>query len=229
MRIRLAALALTLAALPAHADMLTRRDRIHGTQVDYKVLLPPAYDPRRAYPLVLVFTGGAQTLPQAQNVLEVDWQAEAQKRGYILVSPAAPGGQLFFENGDKVFPAFLDKILKDYKVAGKIHVAGYGAGGLSAFHIAAQYPGYFSTVTGYPGMVQDQDTDPLSALKPLCVYMHLGARDRGWRGDMQTQAAQLHSLGVRVRLTIEWRQTHRLDTDQWRLARRLFDEIESCR
>ncbi len=209
--------------------MLTRRDRIDGTQVDYKVLLPPAYDPRRAYPLVLVFTGGAQTLPQAQNVLEVDWQAEAQKRGYILVSPAAPGGQLFFDNGDKVFPAFLDKILKDYKVAGKIHVAGYGAGGLSAFHIAAQYPDYFSTVTGYPGMVQDSDADPLSALKPLCVYMHLGARDRGWRADMQAQAAQLHSLGVRVRLTIEWRQTHRLDTDKWRLASRLFDEIESCR
>jgi poly(3-hydroxybutyrate) depolymerase len=226
----LALLTLALAAGSARAEILSKSDRIAGTTVEYRVLLPPGYDPSKAYPLVLVFTGGGQSIQGAENTLKTDWQGEAEKRGYIVVSPAAPDGQLFFQDGDKVFPAFLDMIRKTWKVRGKIHIAGHSNGGLSAFHIAAKYPAYFSTVTGYPGLYQDNpEADYPAALKSMCLYMHAGDLDPEWRTAMAREAEQMSAEGYRIKFTVEPNQTHRLKAPEIGLSKRLFDEIESCR
>lgn len=225
-----ALLALGLTAGVARAEIVGRSGRFAGTPVDYKVLLPPGYDAAKAYPVVLVFTGGGQALTAAQSTLETDWKAEAERRGYIVISPAAPGGELFFQSGDRVFPAFLDMIRKDYKVAGKLHIAGHSNGGLSAFHIAALYPAYFSTVTGYPGLYQDNpEAEFPAALKSLCLYMHVGDMDADWRRAMEAEARDIGGQGYRIKLTVEKNQTHRLKAAELDLSRRLFDEIESCR
>ncbi len=213
-RFAAAAAALSLASA-AHGEILERSATFAGTTVQYEVLLPPGFDAAKAHPLVLVFTGGAQSLAAARNTLEVDWQAEAEKRGYVVVSPAAPEGDLYFEGGDRVFPAFLDMLRKDYRIAGKIHIAGHSNGGLSAFHLAAKYPAYFSTLTGYPGMLQDPQNQPPGPLRPLCIYMHVGGLDRFWLSPMQDQMRQMRSEGF--------------NAPQIDLSRRLFDEIESCR
>ena len=226
----LALAALALASGAAHAEILSKRDRVAGTTVDYKVLLPPGYDAAKAYPMVLVFTGGGQAIEAAENTLKTDWQGEAEKRGYIVVSPAAPDGQLFFQEGDRVFPAFLDLIRKSWKVQGKIHIAGHSNGGLSAFHIAAKYPGYFSTVTGYPGLYQDNpEADYPAALKALCLYMHAGDMDPEWRNAMAQEAKEMSDHGFRIRFTVEPNSSHRLKAPELGLSKRLFDEIESCR
>ncbi len=156
----LLALAVGLLASPASAELLEKTGRYGGLSLTYKVLLPPAYDAAKTYPAVLVFTGGPQQLRGAENTVNTDWRGEAEKRGYIVISPGTPNGSLFFEDADRVFPEFLDAILRDYKVrGGKLHVAGHSNGGLSAFHVAAKYPQYFLTVTGYPGLFQS-DSDP---------------------------------------------------------------------
>lgn len=224
-----ALLALALVAGSARAEILSKSDRFAGTAVDYKVLLPPGYDAAKAYPVVLVFTGGAQGLEAAETTLEVDWQGEAEKRGYVVISPAAPDGQLFFQEGDKVFPAFLDMIRGTWKVQGKIHIAGHSNGGLSAFHIAAKYPAYFSTVTGYPGLYQDNpEADYPAGLKGMCLYMHAGDLDPEWRDAMASEAKQMSAEGFRIKFTVEPNQTHRLKAPEIGLSKRLFDEIESC-
>ena len=225
-----AALALSLACGAAHAEMLSKSGRFAGTQVDYKVLLPPGYNPAKAYPVVLVFTGGGQAIQAAENTIATDWKPEADKRGYIVISPAAPGGELFFQDGDKVFPAFLDMIAKDYKVAGKLHIAGHSNGGLSAFHIAAKYPAYFSTVTGYPGLWQDNPEAEFPAgLKSMCLYMHVGDMDADWRRALEQQVREISGIGYRIKITVEENQTHRLKAAELNLPKRLFDEIESCK
>ena len=81
----------------AAAAIEDRAGRFGGQQVQYKVLLPPGYDKAKAYPMVLVFTGGPQTFAMTGRTIEADWQAEAQKRGYIVVSPGAPDAGLFFD------------------------------------------------------------------------------------------------------------------------------------
>lgn len=58
------------------------------------------------------------------NEIRRVWKDQAEKRGYIVVLPAAPDGQLFFEGGKRVFPEFLKVLLSDYKILdNKFHIA----------------------------------------------------------------------------------------------------------
>jgi poly(3-hydroxybutyrate) depolymerase len=221
---------LVLAARPQSAvgEVLEKTGTFAGLRVTYKVVLPAGYDAGKTYPLILVFTGGPQTLQIATGTVEADWRAEAERRGYIVVAPASPNGELFFEGADRIFPSFLDQMLRDYHV-GKVHVAGHSNGGLSAFHVAARYPKYFSTVTGYPGLLDGPDKALANAIKDKCLFMHVGDRDSGWMPAMQEEAKDLASRGFRIRITVEKNQVHRLKAQEIDLSRRLFDEIESCR
>ena len=221
-------LLLTVAARSTTAEVLEKTGTFAGLRVTYKVVLPNGYEPSKTYPLVLVFTGGPQTLQIATSTVEADWRAEAERRGYIVVAPASPNGELFFEGADRIFPAFLDQMLRDYHV-GKVHVAGHSNGGLSAFHIAARYPKYFATVTGYPGLLDGPDAAHANTIKDKCLFMHVGDRDSGWMPAMQEQAKDLSSRGFRIRISVEKNQVHRLKASEIDLSRRLFDEIESCR
>ena len=227
----LGALALVAGALfarPASAELLEKTGTFAGLKVTYKVVLPNGYDPAKTYPLVLVFTGGPQTLQIATSTVQADWQKEAERRGYIVIAPASPNGELFFEGADRIFPSFLDQMLQDYKV-GKVHVAGHSNGGLSTFHIAAKYPKYFTTVIGYPGLLDGPDRTLANAIKDKCLFMHVGDRDDGWKGAMEEEAKELASRGFKIRITVEKNQVHRLKAAEIDLSRRLFDEIESCR
>lgn len=216
-------------AVPAAAEMIERTGTFGGLFLTYKVLLPPGFNAAREYPVVLVFTGGPQQLRGAEGTITNDWKPEAEKRGYIVISPGTPDGSLFFENAARVFPSFLDQILKDYKVrGGKLHVAGHSNGGISAFRLAATYPQYFATLTGYPGILEADGVAAFAAFKSMCVFMHVGQRDDGWLGPMDVQARQLERLGHRVRFTIEPNQVHRLRAAEINLPVRLLDEIESC-
>ena len=133
---------LFLLRIPAFAEVLDKVTTIEGTAVHYRVILPEKYDPAKTYPGVLAFAGGGQSIDVVDSMIKTQFQQEAEKRGYIVVSPAAPNGDLFFmSGGEKIFPAFLDKILFDYKIEGrKFHIAGRSNGGISAFHIAALHP-----------------------------------------------------------------------------------------
>src|SRR5438105_6356336 len=150
------------------AETLAKAGRFGGITIRYKIILPAGYDAGRAYPAILAFAGGRQNLDAVNNMLDRNWRAEAERRGYIVVSPVAPSNNLFFERGaDGIFPEFLDQILRDYKIEGeKLHIAGPSNGGLSAFHIAATYPQYFRSVTGFPGYLRDESNSRINALKP---------------------------------------------------------------
>ena len=229
-RMLAAAAVVAVAAYPraSHAELLEKTGTFAGLRVTYKVVLPSGYDASKTYPLVLVFTGVPQTLQIATSTVQADWRAEAERRGYIVVAPASPNGELFFEGADRIFPSFLDQMLRDYHV-GKVHVAGHSNGGLSAFHIAARYPKYFSTVIGYPGLLDGPDAALANAIKDKCLFMHVGDRDPGWMPAMQDEAKDLTSRGFRIRISVEKNQVHRLKAQEVDLSRRLFDEIESCR
>src|SRR5215475_9745521 len=114
--------ALAIAALvillsqPLRAEVLQGTKTVGATTVHHKTVLPNGYDPARAYPAILAFGGGPQTMNTVDNILNRNFRAEAEKRGYIVVAPAAPEGELFFLEGDRIFPEFLKMILADHKV-----------------------------------------------------------------------------------------------------------------
>jgi poly(3-hydroxybutyrate) depolymerase len=221
---------LLFANRPAAAEVLEKSKNIAGVTVHYKVVLPSHYDAARAYPGVLAFGGGPQTMNIVDGAIQRNWRDEAERRGYIVVIPAAPDGQLFFEGGERIFPEFLTKILSDYKIASdKFHIAGQSNGGISAFHVAASYPQYFWSVTGFPGYLPDATPVRVGALAQMCINMHVGELDAGWKEEMQQQAAQFRAKGMTVRITVEKGQSHRLDTLAGDGAARLFNQFEEAR
>jgi poly(3-hydroxybutyrate) depolymerase len=217
-----------LFAVSAHAEVLDKSAVFAGMKVQYRVVLPQPYDAARAYPGVLAFVGGGQTYEMVRNEVDRTWKPEAERRGYIVILPAAPDGQLFFEKGDRIFPQFIDQLLKDYKIeGGKFHIAGHSNGGLSAFHIAAQYPRYFRTLTGFPGYLpEDENVD---AIKPMCIFMHVGGRDLVWQGAMEPETERLKARGYRIQYKIEPNEPHLIQALQGTGVKRLFDQFESCK
>src|SRR5215510_13312569 len=163
--------ALALGALvmvlsqPLRAEVLEGTKTAGGTTVQHKTVLPNGYDPAKAYPAILAFGGGPQTMNTVDNILNRNFRAEAEKRGYIVVAPAAPDGELFFDEGDRIFPDFLKMIQADYKIQdNKFHVAGPSNGGIAALHVAAANPQYFLSVTAFPGYMWQPSAAKLQAI-----------------------------------------------------------------
>ena len=225
-----ALLAALLAPDVAPAAVERHTGTFNGIEISYRVLLPDDFDPAREYPVVLHFAGGPQTWDIVERSTDADWRAHVETRGLIVVSPAAPRAGLYFEGGDRIFPAFLDHVLSAYPAAGgKLHVAGHSNGGLSAFHVAARHPEYFVSVTGYPGLLRRLDDRGVEALSSLCLYMHVGSRDTSWRSAMEQQFETLAERGLDIEYVVEPDQAHRLDTTRDELALRLYRELEDAR
>lgn len=221
----------TLAATPARAEVRELAKTVAGVPVRYKVVLPDGYDPSKAYPAILAFGGGPQTMNTVEGVLNRNLRVEAEKRGYIVIAPAAPNGELFFDGGERVFPEFLKLILADYKVEnGKFHVAGPSNGGIAAFHVAAGNPQYFASVTAFPGYMWQPTAARLNAIARLCVFMYVGENDEyRWHDEMRNEAEFLRSKGDVARYSVEKGQPHRIETLAGANASRLFDGFEQAR
>ncbi len=211
------------------ANTLEASGTFGGMRVNYRVVLPEGYDPARAYPAILAFTGGSQNENAVNTHLERFWTELAEQRGYIVISPAAPSEGLYFRRGAGIFPDFLDQILSRYNVEDdKFHVAGASNGGLSAFHVAASHPAYFKSITGLPGYMPQASGGRVEAIRGLCIYMHVGDSDPAWLRSMQNQAEQFSRNGLQVRFQVEPGQGHFVQSLSGTGATRLFDQIEEA-
>ena len=219
------------ASQSVQAEVLEKTKKVGDATVRYKVVLPTGYDPAKTYPAILAFGGGPQTMNTVDSVLNRNFRAEAEKRGYIVIAPAAPDDQLFFEDGARIFPEFLKMIQEDYKIQdNKFHIAGPSNGGIAAFHVAASNPQYFLSVTAFPGYMWEPSMAKLQAISKMCVFMYVGENDEYmWHAEMKKEAEVLRSKGTIARYTVEKGQPHRLDTLAGVNARRLFDGFEETK
>jgi predicted esterase len=226
---------LMLAALaiahPLQAKVVHLTTRVADTVVHYQVVLPEPFDAQRSYPTILAFGGGAQTMDIVERAVERTFREQAEKRGYIVVIPAAPGGQLFFEEGARIFPDFLQQILSTYKVeGGKLLIAGQSNGGISAFYIAALYPSYFRSITAFPGFLPEPTAARVSAIAGMCIHMFVGQFDEfGFDRPMQQEAQVFRQQGLALTYSVEKGQPHRIATLAGAGASRLFDLFDQDR
>ncbi|HUA17739.1 MAG TPA: alpha/beta hydrolase-fold protein [Bryobacteraceae bacterium] len=229
-------LAATIAAAiftsrPAQAELLEKTMKVNGTTVHYKVVLPDGYDSAKAYPAILAFGGGPETMNTVESVLKRNFREEAEKRGYIVVAPAAPDGELFFEGGARIFPEFLKRILTEYKIQdNKFHIAGPSNGGIAAMYVAALDPQYFSSVTAFPGYMWEPSLDKLRAISKMCVFLYVGENDEYmWHPEMKKEAEVLRSMGTVAHYSVEKGQPHRMETLAGENAGRLFNDFEQTK
>jgi poly(3-hydroxybutyrate) depolymerase len=230
LRVPLIAAVVLLLTQPLPAEVIEQTKPVGGTTVHYKTVLPNGYDPAKAYPAILALGGGPQTMNTVDGILTRNFRAEAEARGYIVVAPAASDGQLFFEEGARIFPEFLKMILADYKIRNeKLHIAGPSNGGIAAFHVAAANPQYFLSVTAFPGYMWEPSAAKLQAISKMCVFMYVGELDPYmWHGEMKKEAEFLRSKGTLARYSVEQGQPHRMDTLAGANAGRLFDGFEEA-
>ncbi|HLK49329.1 MAG TPA: alpha/beta hydrolase-fold protein [Bryobacteraceae bacterium] len=221
----------TFATQPARADLLEKTKKVGKVTVAYKVVLPNGYDSGKAYPAILALGGGPQNMNTVDRVLASNLRAEAEKRGYIVVAPAAPNDDLFFEGGERIFPEFLKMILADYKIQdNKFHIAGPSNGGIAALHIAALHPDYFLSVTAFPGYMWEPSPAKLQAISKMCVFLYVGENDPyRWHAEMSKEAEYLRSQGTVAHYTVEKGQPHRMETLAGDHAGRLFDNFEETK
>ena len=226
-----AAVAALFAMQPLRAELLEKTKKVGHTTVHYKVVLPAGYDPAKSYPAILAFGGGPQTMNTVDNLVNRNLRPEAEKRGYIVVAPAAPDDELFFEDGDRIFPDFLKLVEQDYKIQdNKFHIIGPSNGGIAAFHVAAANPQYFLSVTAFPGYMWQPSAAKLQAISKMCVFMYVGENDPYmWHSEMKKEAEFLRAKGTNANYTVEKGQPHRLETLAGANAGRLFDGFEETK
>src|SRR5438270_8132450 len=224
------AMAALVMIQPLQAEVLEKTKNVGGTTVHYKTVLPNGYDPTKPYPAILALGGGPQTMNTVDRILGRNFRPEAEKRGYIVVAPAAPDSQLFFEEGARIFPEFIKTILVEYKIRkDKFHIAGPSNGGIAALHVAAANPQYFLSVTAFPGYMWEPSAAKLQAISKMCVFMYVGEFDPYmWHGEMKKEAEILRSGGTGARYSVEKGQPHRLDTPADANAGGVFDGVEEA-
>jgi poly(3-hydroxybutyrate) depolymerase len=224
-------MAALLLTSPLRAEVSEQSKTVGDMTVHYKIVLPDGYDPAKAYPAIVALGGGPQNMGTVDSILSRNFRAEAEKRGYIVIAPAAPDNQLFFEDGARIFPDFLKMILADHKIQdNKFHIAGPSNGGIAALHVAAAHPQYFLSATAFPGYLWQPSADKLQAISKMCVFMYVGEFDPYmWHREMKRETDILRAKGTVARYSVEEGQPHRLETLAGPNAGRLFDGFEETR
>lgn len=197
--------------------------------IQYAVVLPNEFTAGETYPVLLALPPGSQTRSLVQVGLDGYWTQAAQERGWIVVSPAAPGPTLYFQGAEMLIPTFLERIAVTYPPeGGKFHIAGISNGGISAFHIAINEPELYHSVMALPGFPPtDEDEANLTNIADLPVAMYVGTEDDPrWIEAMQRTEAAVTAAGGTVSLTIVPDEGHVIGSLS---SEELFDVLDSFR
>jgi len=196
-----------LAVFPAAGQEQEKDVRLaleDGSTLRYALVLPRHFDAYREYPVLLALPPGPQDRDMVETGLSRYWGRQATARGWIVISPVAPGGRLFFKGSEEVIPQLLDALLEKYQVeGGKFHLAGVSNGGLSAFRIALNWPERFHSLTVLPGFPpSDRDFKRLDRLKGLPIHMFAGGQDEKWVEEETRTHEKLQELEIPSTLKI---------------------------
>ena len=124
---------------------------IDGTSVDYVTVVPEGFEVGDTAPVLLALPPGGQDLGLAESIAGGVYQTEALARGWVVVSPAAPGGELFFRGSEALIGGLLEW-MEGWVTAegGMPHLSGISNGGISAFRALAENPTSFRSVLVFP-------------------------------------------------------------------------------
>ena len=182
---------------------------VDGTSIDYFTITPEGFAEGDTAPVVLAMPPGSQSVSTTESVVNSVYRTEALARGWVVVSPAAPGGQRFFDGSEDLVPGFLDWVEGWVTPeGGRPHLIGVSNGGLSAFRLAAQQTDAYESIIVFPGFPRSADTDALPELTDMPIRMFVGELDTSWVGPMDATRQTLEDLGGDVELQILPNENH---------------------
>ena len=214
--------------LAAAAHAADYRQFMHnGHKIDYALVLPDHFDKSKAYPVLLALPPGDQSRQMVEAGLSFYWEAEAKKRGWVVISPAAPGGKNFYSGLEQDLPPLLDEVAKSVLVeGGKVHLTGISNGGLSAYRVITEFPDRFLSLTVLPGVPPDARAfAALKSLKGIPVAAFVGGDDTEWARGSREASQELDRLGIQNTLTVVRGSGHVIHLDPGKL----FDLLDQTR
>lgn len=180
-----------------------------GTEITYALILPNGFDPAEEYPVLLAMPPGGQGVELTVSIAESTYAPEALARGWVVLTPAAPNGTLFFQGSEQYIPEFLAAHAWIRPEGGRYHLAGISNGGRSAFRVAALNPDSYASMVIFPGFPEsDEDRDALPDLAGIPFAMFVGGEDPGWRERMVETRDTLESLGADVSFEVREGEGH---------------------
>ncbi len=169
----------------------THRSRLDGSVQPMTLLVPPDYDPQRAYPLVVALHGSKGCLIG---------HAFSVKDEFILVAPHGRGQTGYRDFGElDVFEAMAE-VGRRYRIdRERVYLTGHSMGGGGTFRLATRYPHLWAAVAP----MASAGTRPLSWLQNLLhvptLFYH-GSEDEVVPVTLARQAADyLRQLGYNFR------------------------------
>lgn len=202
---------------------------IDGTTIDYVTVTPDGFTVGDTAPVLLAMPPGGQNLSLTESVIASTYATEALARGWVVVSPAAPDGQLYFQGSEVLIPGLLDWVRTWVTPEGdQPHLAGISNGGLSSFRVAALQPDEFRSIVVFPGFPRsEEDRAALASLTTIPIRMYVGETDSGWVSSMEETLATLTDLGGDVALDIRAGEGHVMASLSDGVQ--IFDDLDAAR
>jgi poly(3-hydroxybutyrate) depolymerase len=175
-----------------------------GSSLRYALILPQDFDPEQTYPGLLALPPGPQDERMVEAGFSRYWGRQAAEHEWLVVSPVAPQGVMFFRGSERHILPLLAHIRANYKIeGGRFHLAGNSNGGRSAFRIALDNPQEFVSLLALPGFPpEDEDFVHLERLAGKPVRLFVGGEDRSWIEPMQRTRDILAKMGHDATLTV---------------------------
>ena len=200
--------------------------------LDYVIVTPDGYDPDVAYPVLVALPPGGGGRDMVDRGLELYFAEEADRRGWVVVSPTAPQAPddgADSPEGEAWAAALFDAVAAEVVVeGGTFHLAGVSNGGRRAFRVAAHHPQRLASLTALPGVPsQEAGSEQLMAIATLPTALFVGEQDAGWLEASRATEQKLRAVGAaRLSLDVLPGEGHVLDAS---LATRIFDRLEGLR
>ena len=186
-----------------------------GTEIPFTLVVPDGFEMGDEHPVLLALPPGGQGQAEVDAGLARYWESEALERGWVVVSPVAPEGSLYFQGAERYLPGLLGYVSTIVRPeGGYFHVAGVSNGGLSAFKVATENPELFRSLLALPGHPPDGESqEGLGRIAATRVWMLVGSEDEDWRESAEATGERLSELRADVTVTVLEGQGHILDVD----------------
>ena len=202
---------------------------IDGVTIEYATSVPVDFAIGDEAPLLLAFPPGGQDLGLTESLTAQTYGPEAQRLGWVVVSPAAPNSELFFNGSETLVPGFLDWVETWVTPEGGApHVAGVSNGGISSFRYAALNPDRIQSLVGFPGFPRsDADRAALSELTDIPIRLFVGGEDTNWIGPAMETVEAFRAAGGDIEATVFEGEGHVMSSTQDGTI--IFTQLESFR
>jgi len=193
-------------AMPAGEQV--RPLSVGADRTEYAVLIPPDYDPKRAYPLLVALHGKGGTGPK----FLARWKRTCLEHGYILACPTSPygkGGYGARPQERALVVATVEDVSRVYHVdPDRVFLAGTSAGGHATWDAGLLHPDRFAGIipeAGIPvheGLPMTRYLYLRNTLGGLAVHALVGENDRVVREVCEEANRRLKALGADASLVV---------------------------